>query len=175
MQTFPWKFSGMSRKDPGEWNYGWSSGLKTCTTLIVFSKEFAVLSIFANSKYFWWRTIIHVDAFCVIIIYPIYSNRSSCPGVFCKKGILKNFTKFTGKHLCQSLFLIKLQALGPDIRRPWQRCFPVNFAKFLRTPFLTKHLPWLLLSKMWLALQFSIFRMSSFIEDFLVISFQQKN
>ena len=24
--------------------------------------------------------------------------------VFCKKGILRNFAKFTGKHLCQSLF-----------------------------------------------------------------------
>ena len=24
--------------------------------------------------------------------------------MFCKKGFLKNFTKFTGKHLCQSLF-----------------------------------------------------------------------
>ena len=24
--------------------------------------------------------------------------------------------------------------------RPWHRCFPVNFAKFLRTPFLTEHL-----------------------------------
>ena len=27
----------------------------------------------------------------------------------------------------------------------WHRCFPVNFAKFLRTPFLTEHLRWLLL------------------------------
>ena len=27
-----------------------------------------------------------------------------------KKGALKNFTKFTGNHLCQNLFLIKLQA-----------------------------------------------------------------
>ena len=26
------------------------------------------------------------------------------PEVFCKKGVLRNFTKFTGKHLCQSLF-----------------------------------------------------------------------
>ena len=34
---------------------------------------------------------------------------------------------------------------------------------------------WLLLSKMWLALQFSIFLVSSFAEDFLFISFQQKN
>ena len=24
--------------------------------------------------------------------------------VFCKKGVLSNFAKFTGKHLCQSLF-----------------------------------------------------------------------
>ena len=25
-------------------------------------------------------------------------------------------------------------------KRLWHRCFPVNFAKFLRTPFLTEHL-----------------------------------
>ena len=30
--------------------------------------------------------------------------RSSRPEVFCKKGVLRNFAKFTGKHLCQSLF-----------------------------------------------------------------------
>ena len=27
--------------------------------------------------------------------------------MFGKKSVLKNFIKFTGKHLCQSLFLIK--------------------------------------------------------------------
>ena len=32
-------------------------------------------------------------------------NRSSRPEVFCRKGVLKSFTKFTGKHPCQSLFL----------------------------------------------------------------------
>ena len=32
-------------------------------------------------------------------------------------------------------------------KRTWYRCFPVNFAKFLRTPFLVEHLPWLLLYK----------------------------
>ena len=32
-------------------------------------------------------------------------HRSTRPEVFCKKGVLKNFTeKFTGKYLCQSLF-----------------------------------------------------------------------
>ena len=37
-------------------------------------------------------------------------SRSSRPEVFCKKGVLTNFSKFTGKHLFQSLFLIKLHA-----------------------------------------------------------------
>ena len=29
----------------------------------------------------------------------------------CEKGVVKYFVNFTGKHLCQSLLLIKLQAL----------------------------------------------------------------
>ena len=39
-------------------------------------------------------------------------------------------------------FLIKLQASALKF---WHRCFPVNFAKFLRTPFLKEHHWWLLL------------------------------
>ena len=34
--------------------------------------------------------------------------RSSLPEVFCKKDVLGNFAKFTGKHLCQSLFFNKV-------------------------------------------------------------------
>ena len=48
------------------------------------------------------------------------------------KSVLKNFVKFTGKHLYQNLprpaTLLK--------KGLWNRCFPVNFTKFLRTPFL---------------------------------------
>ena len=60
--------------------------------------------------------------------------------MLCKKGILRNFAKFTGKHLCQSLFLNKVAGLRLATlfkKRLWHRCFPVNFAKFLRTPFFT--------------------------------------
>ena len=32
-------------------------------------------------------------------------------------------------------------------KRLWHKRFPVNFAKFLRTPFLKKHLQWLLLKR----------------------------
>ena len=38
---------------------------------------------------------------------------SSRPEVFCKKGVLRNFAKFTGKHLCQSLFFQKLPKSTP--------------------------------------------------------------
>ena len=35
-------------------------------------------------------------------------NRSSRPEVFRKKGVLRNFAKLTGKHMCQNLFLSKV-------------------------------------------------------------------
>ena len=52
-----------------------------------------------------------------------------------KKDGLRNFTKFTGKYLCQSLTPATLLN-----KRLWYRCFTVNFAKFLRTPFFTEDL-----------------------------------
>ena len=36
------------------------------------------------------------------------NSRSSHPDVFCKKGVLRNFAKFTGKSLCQSLCFNKV-------------------------------------------------------------------
>ena len=47
--------------------------------------------------------------------------RNSRPEVFCKKGVLGNFAKFTGKHVCQAL-LFNIVA-GLDL----YRYFPVNF------------------------------------------------
>ena len=43
----------------------------------------------------------------------------------------------------ESLFLITLQASRLQLyqkKRFWHRCFPVNFAKFLRAPFFTENL-----------------------------------
>ena len=59
--------------------------------------------------------------------------------VFCKKGVLRNFVKFTVKHLCQSLFLNKIAGFRSATllkKRLWHRCFSVHFTKFLRSPFL---------------------------------------
>ena len=47
-----------------------------------------------------------------------------------KGGILKNFTKFTGKHLCQSLYFNKVMA----------QVFPKEFGEILKNIFFTEHL-----------------------------------
>ena len=68
--------------------------------------------------------------------------------MFCKKDVLENFAKFTGRRLRQSLFFNKVAGLRPATllkKRLWRRCFSVIFVKFLRTPFFTEHLWWLLL------------------------------
>ena len=52
---------------------------------------------------------------------------------FAKKVFLK-ISQNSQENICARVsFLIKLKALGC---RLWYRCFPVNFVKFLRTPFL---------------------------------------
>ena len=56
-----------------------------------------------------------------------------------EKTSLKNFAIFTGKHLCRSLFLIKLQinfSINFIKKRLQHRCFSVNIDKFLITPIL---------------------------------------
>ena len=39
--------------------------------------------------------------------------------MFYKKDVLRNFAKFTGKHLCQSLFFNKVASLRLFIEHPW--------------------------------------------------------
>ena len=66
-------------------------------------------------------------------------NRRDLVGLFrsshrcsVKKGILKNFANFTGKHKCWSL----LQARNFIKKKLQHWCFPVKFAKILRTSIL---------------------------------------
>ena len=61
--------------------------------------------------------------------------RSSHRRCSMKKGVLRKFAKFTEKHLRQSVFFAGLRPATLLKKRLWHRCFPVNFAKFLRTPF----------------------------------------
>ena len=40
-------------------------------------------------------------------------HRSMPPELFCKKGVLRTFAKFTEKHQCQGLFFNKVAGLRP--------------------------------------------------------------
>ena len=56
---------------------------------------------------------------------------------FCIEGVLKNFIIFREKHLSQIKIVLlasTLQFIKKDVFQ--HKCFPMNFAKFLRTPLL---------------------------------------
>ena len=78
-------------------------------------------------------------------VLQIIIIRSSRSEGLCKIGVLRNFAKFKGKHLCWGLYFKKVADLSPAtlLKMSVQHwCFP----KFLRTPFFTEHLRCLLLN-----------------------------
>ena len=88
--------------------------------------------------------IVFLDPPSIFVPQLIWTSGSSRPEIFC--SALKTYTQFTGKHMQQSFFN-KVAGLRPATlleKKLWHRCFPVKFAKFLRTIFL-ELLWWLLL------------------------------
>ena len=83
------------------------------------------------------------------------SVKGNLPGVFCKKGVLKNFVTYTGKYLRWSFFLIKLQIFNLHLCQGRLRYtfFPVNFAEFLLHVFFKCTVGPLLLEKHWISLK----------------------
>ena len=75
--------------------------LLKCISLIVFQNSCFKSGYFLQQTNFKFQTPPTEDFFM--------HSRSQ---VFFKIGVPKNFEKFSGKHLCWCLFLIKLQALG---------------------------------------------------------------
>ena len=75
----------------------------------------------------------------IVCLSTLSNFAEAATGVVPWKAVLKNFATFTGKQLSWSLFLIKLQVWRPAtlLKKTLQHsCFPVNIAKFLRTPHL---------------------------------------
>ena len=68
-----------------------------------------------------------------------------------RKGILKNFAKFTGKHQHQSLFFNKVADLRPGTslkKETLAQLFSCEFYEISKITFFTEHLRWLLLESM---------------------------
>ena len=64
-------------------------------------------------------------------------DRSNRPEVFYKKGVLRYFTKFTGKHLYQSPFLIKLPEACNFIKKDTlAQVFSCEFSEISKNSFL---------------------------------------
>ena len=83
--------------------------------------------------------------------------------MFYKRGVLRNFTKFTGKHLRQRLFLIKLQ------KESLAQVFSCEFCEiFKNTFFYRTHLRWLVLKHVFPALIGSFFTIFIFSRFFYV-------
>ena len=57
--------------------------------------------------------------------------------IICKKGALRNFAKYTVKHLCQGCDFFKKEILA--------QLFSCEFCEILKNTFFTEHLRWLLL------------------------------
>ena len=58
-----------------------------------------------------------------------------------KKGVLKSFTNFTGKHLCLRFFLMKLQAAYKLIKKETMaQMFFCEIYEVFKYTFFTEHL-----------------------------------
>ena len=57
-----------------------------------------------------------------------------------RQGVLKKFANFTGKQLCRSIFLWSCKSSTCKFfkNRLQHKCFPVKFARLLRTPILKR-------------------------------------
>ena len=73
----------------------------------------------------------------------VSSSRSSHRRFSVKKGVLRNFAKFTGKHLCQRLFFNKVAGLDGMqlyLKRVSGTVFSCEFCEISKNTFFTGHL-----------------------------------
>ena len=64
----------------------------------------------------------HVSIESTLLLFLLVTELP-CPEVLFGKGVLESFAKFTGKHMCQSLFFNKVAGAAS------------KFEKFLKAPF----------------------------------------
>ena len=92
-----------------------------CVNIMVDIKPFSL-----NKGCLFQNKICYVDKIYLCFAKIKFSKhtlyRSSRPELFCEKGVLRSFAKFTGKHLYQSFFFNKVGDLRPASllkKRPW--------------------------------------------------------
>ena len=92
--------------------------------------------------FFIYQKLKNSHNFSSLSFYLVFQNtkrlnepyRSSHPRCSIKKGVLKNFAKFTGKHLCQSLFFNKVDS------ETLAQMFSSEFCEIFKNTLFTVHL-----------------------------------
>ena len=106
--------------------------LKQSEVITVYKK----LDPFQKENYRSESLLPHISKVFERVIYKQINN-------FMENKISKCVTGFRESHGTQNSLIVMLEKWKK--KRPWHRCFPVNSAKSLRTPFPKEHLWWLLL------------------------------
>ena len=100
----------------------------------------------------WWgrqlSKLCRIQRWCVFpcqnCVFPwcIFTARSSHQRCSVKKGVLRNFPKFIGKHLCQSLFFNKVAggACNFNKKETLAQVFSCEFSEISKNTFFTEHL-----------------------------------
>ena len=108
---------------------------------IVFFDQLCALYQYSNTLNIQFRLSVH---FKTSLLKTNQENfgvfRSSCVEVFCRKGVLRNFTKFKGKHLCTVFILINFIK-----KETLAQVFSCEIYEISKNTFLTEHRQWLLL------------------------------
>ena len=136
----------------GEFRTSTKTQTEKCLFIFIFFKNDSALNFWSTpSIFFWKKTLMRKEKnvksnkgrlieLCRLP-WNDFEGSGGHGGVLLKNGVLRNFSKFTRKQMCQSLFFNNVAGLR-------HRCFPVNFVKYLRTPFL-QNTPGRLLDLLW--------------------------
>ena len=76
-----------------------------------------------------------------IVFTELYNTEAVAQRCSVRKGVLRNITKFTGKHLCQSLFFNKVSEACNFIKKEkLAQVFSCEFCEISKNIFFTEHL-----------------------------------
>ena len=102
-------------------------------TLYLLPLSTVVIRFLATSARHWY-----VPLFTKNLIKRVRSSHQRC---FAKIGLLRNFTKFTGKYLCQSLFFNKVALACNFIEKETPaQVFSCEFCEISKNTFFAEHL-----------------------------------
>ena len=120
----------------------YSSLLSKINTSIFLPKFCNFNNSYINDYYLGvFTSLITIQQYIIIKVF-ICKNGSSHRRCSVKKGVLRSFTKFAGKYVCQGLFLIKVQALACNIikNQTLAKVFSCEFYEISNNAFFTEHL-----------------------------------